>query len=202
MSTATTLAGAQSANATMAVLTSATGIARDNWLLVDGELEWVTDVSLAPTVQVVRGAEGTLAVAHAALTQVAFGNRTEQTTPSGPPRISYSVNGAITLPTVDTTVYLAKSGVAAMTLQAPNKDQTNTVVIQADTANAHTVTNTTPGFNNGGTASDVATFGGAIGDNFVVRAQAGVWNVIATRNVTLAAWFLFAVLTASMLGFA
>jgi|SRR5262252_1340290 len=185
MSTATTLAGAQSANATTAVLTSATGIARDNWLLVDGELEWVTDVSLAPTVQVVRGAEGTLAVAHAALADATFGNRTEQTTPAGPSTISYSVNGAITLPTVDTTVFLVKAGVAAMTLAAPNKDQTNRVLIQARTANAHTVTNTTPGFNNGGTASDVATFGGAVGDNFEVRAQAGVWNVIAVRNVTL-----------------
>jgi len=54
------------------------------------------------------------------------------------------------------------------------------------TAAAHTVTNTSPGFNNGSTASDVGTFGAAIANTFTVEAYNGIWYVVANTNVTLA----------------
>lgn len=80
---------------------------------------------------------------------------------------------------------LGSGGALAMTLPDPNNYQDGTVLnIVATTAQAHTVTNTT-GFNAGSTASDVATFGGAIGDSMSVIALSGVWYVLNLRNVTL-----------------
>jgi len=57
--------------------------------------------------------------------------------------------------------------------------------IIALTAHAHTVTQAAPGFNGVGAASDLATFGGAIGDNISLIASNGIWLVKSTRNVTL-----------------
>ena len=96
-----------------------------------------------------------------------------------------AANGAIAAKTG--VVMLTKAGVAAMTLAAPTAgtDDGKVLVIVAATANAHTVTQATPGFNNAGTSGDVATFGGAIGDNMVVVAYNGRWHVISLRNVTL-----------------
>lgn len=96
-----------------------------------------------------------------------------------------AANGAIAAKTG--VVMLTKAGVAAMTLAAPTAgtDDGKVLTIVAATANAHTVTQTTPGFNNAGTSGDVATFGGAIGDNMVVVAYNGRWHVISLRNVTL-----------------
>lgn len=96
-----------------------------------------------------------------------------------------AANGAIAA--TSGVVMLTKAGVAAMTLAAPTAgtDDGKVLMMVAATANAHTVTQTTPGFNNGGTASDVATFGGAIGDNLVVVAYNGRWHVVSLRNVTL-----------------
>lgn len=95
-------------------------------------------------------------------------------------------NGAIAAKTG--VVMLTKAGVAAMTLAAPTAgtDDGKVLVIVAATANAHTVTQTTPGFNNAGTSGDVATFGGAIGDSMQIVAYNGRWHVISLRNVTLA----------------
>jgi len=55
----------------------------------------------------------------------------------------------------------------------------------AAAAQANTVTNTT-GFNGAGGAGDIATFGGAIGDNFTIMAVNGIWNIVASKNVTAA----------------
>ena len=72
-----------------------------------------------------------------------------------------------------------------MTIADPALDQDGLeLLIMSNTAQAHTVTNTT-GFNAGGTASDVGTFGGAKGDNFKIVASGGVWMVANAKNVTL-----------------
>jgi hypothetical protein len=79
-----------------------------------------------------------------------------------------------------------------MTLNDPGLDNTAQVLIQASDAQAYTVDNGSAnntsgsGFNNGGAASDVGTFGGARGDNFLIRAVVGKWQVDYVRNVTLA----------------
>jgi hypothetical protein len=98
---------------------------------------------------------------------------------------THSVNGAITQK--EGIIFVTKAGVDAMTLAAPTAgtDDGKRLRIVSATAQAHTVTQTTPGFNNGSTASDVATFGGAIGDNMEIAAYNGVWHVLNLRNVTL-----------------
>lgn len=98
----------------------------------------------------------------------------------------YTALGAIT--DVRDTIYI-NGTTLAMTLADPAVSQEGlSMKIQSKTASAHTVTNTT-GFNNGSTASDVATFGGAIGDSFTISVMvvAGTpfWAVDNLNNVTL-----------------
>lgn len=95
---------------------------------------------------------------------------------------TYTSAGALTLqPGVQ---FIGSGGALAMTLASPEKWMDGMVmVLQASTAQAHTVTYT-PGFYGNTTSSDVATFGGAIGDNLVIFATGGVWRPLTTRNVT------------------
>jgi hypothetical protein len=98
-----------------------------------------------------------------------------------------SGDGAITIKSG--VVFITKSSAAAVTLAAPTAgaDDGKRLAIVSTTAQAHTLTNTTPGFNNGSTASDVGTFGAAIGNSIEVIAYNGVWYTIGTpRGVTLA----------------
>lgn len=83
---------------------------------------------------------------------------------------------------------ITAASAASLTLAAPiaGVDDGSVLTIVSTTAQAHTVTNTTPGFNNGGTASDVGTFGTAIGNSMQVVAYNGIWYTVALRNVTLA----------------
>ena len=100
-------------------------------------------------------------------------------------QLVYTANGALTIQTG--THLLTKAGVLAATLAAPSTAQSGTRMrIVSTTAQAHTITQTTPGFNNASTAQDVATFGGAVGDNITIEAYNGIWYVMGTRNVTLA----------------
>lgn len=95
-----------------------------------------------------------------------------------------TANGA--LPIAQGVTMITKAGVCALTLAAPAAaDNGLMMTIVAATAHAHTVTNASPGFNNAGASGDVATFGGAIGDNMVVVAYNQRWHVVSLRNVTL-----------------
>lgn len=98
---------------------------------------------------------------------------------------AYNADGAIT--TRHGSVVLSKGSAAAMTLAAPisGTDDFKRLYIISSTAFAHTVTQTTPGFNGGGVAKDVATFGGAVGDSMIIMAYQGVWLVLNLTNVTL-----------------
>lgn len=81
---------------------------------------------------------------------------------------------------------IGSAGALAMTLAAPALWQNGTTMLLfASTAQAHTVTYTA-GFYGNTTSSDVATYGGAIGDFMVVEAVNGVWRVLAVKNVTFA----------------
>lgn len=97
---------------------------------------------------------------------------------------SYATSGALTIS--DGIHKITKnSALAAMTLADPTAAQEGTTMtIVSQTAFAHTVTNAT-GFNGGGGASDVATFGGAIGDQLEITAINLQWVVKVLRNVTL-----------------
>jgi len=97
-----------------------------------------------------------------------------------------SADGAIALKAG--VVLITKGSVAALTIAAPTAttDDGKILNIIATTAHAHTVTNASPGFNGAGASGDVATFGGAVGDNLVLVAYNAVWYVISKVNVTIA----------------
>lgn len=108
-----------------------------------------------------------------------------------PPVQVLSANGAITIK--EGLVLITKGTAAAITLAAPTAgaDDGCQLRIRSTTAAAHTVTNTTPGFNNGSTASDVATFAGAIGDGFTIEAYNGIWYVTNVGNAANTAGVAF-----------
>lgn len=102
------------------------------------------------------------------------------------PTVAYAADGAI--PLYSHTAVLTKAGVNAMTLAVPTATTHDgvTITVMSTTANAHTVTATTVGFNAGDAASDVATFGAAIGNSFSFVAYQGEWYVMNTPDgVTL-----------------
>lgn len=84
-------------------------------------------------------------------------------------------------------VAVTKGSAAALTLAAPTAgdDDGKRLTIYSETAFAHTVTQTTPGINGGGTASDVATFGAAAGNAVVLIARNGTWWTEQLKGVTL-----------------
>lgn len=188
-----TLSGNVTLNATTLKLSAFTnpstgGVSAKTKLVVDGEAMLVTDASLSPTLQVVRGWDGTQACAHKTLAPCVYGltsdfTQTDSTDGrAGSPSISIAVNDSnVTLPVVDSIVYLTKAGVLAITINGPNKDQTNTIRFVALTANAHTITYT-PGFYGNTTSSDVATFPGTIGAVFTIVAKNGLWNAVSTAD--------------------
>lgn len=104
-----------------------------------------------------------------------------------PPVTVVSADGAITIPSVNTTFVITKAGVAAMTIANPTDVTHNglELTFQSITANAHTLTRATTGFNDAGSAGDVATWGGAKGDTLVIVAYGAKWYVKSATNVTL-----------------
>jgi hypothetical protein len=82
---------------------------------------------------------------------------------------------------------ITKGSAAALTLGTPTTAQNGTIIyIVSTTAQTHTVTCATIGFNAGNADTDVGTFGGAIGDGFTVVAYGGEWYVMSNIDVTLA----------------
>ncbi len=189
----TSLNGAITQNATLVKLTAFTnpssgGIGPRTIVEADGEKMLVTDVTLSPTLQVVRGYDGTLATAHNTLAPVTYGLTTDFTEALGAQaasEYSYAVNATVDLPRVDSTIYLTKAGVLALTINGPNKDQTNTIRFVSLTANAHTITYTA-GFYADTTSSDVATFAAKNGASATFVAKSGTLGVVALANVTIA----------------
>lgn len=97
-----------------------------------------------------------------------------------------SADGAITAKSG--IVYITKAGAAALTLADPTAtvDDGKELLFMSTTANAHTVSNAAgSGFNGGGAAADVGTFGAAIANYLRVTAYNGKWYVTGNVNVTL-----------------
>jgi hypothetical protein len=94
-----------------------------------------------------------------------------------------AADGAISVPLVNTTYFITKAGVAAMTLVDPTATTHDSIRLTfiATTANAHTLGLVT-GINGG--AADVGTYGGAAGDRVTVVAYQGVWYEAQNTNVT------------------
>jgi hypothetical protein len=191
----TTVSSAVGANDTKVTLTSATGLAVKGRIIVDDEWMRVADVSLTPTIGVVRGYDGTQAVAHGVLAPVSYGNAGDFNPLAAPPfkailpeaSTSYGADGAIAVPNVDSVIYLCKATAGAYTLVGPNVDSQVEVTFISTTAAAHTITYTA-GFYGNTTSSDVATFPATVGGTFKIRAQGGVWvplSTVTTAGVTL-----------------
>ena len=100
--------------------------------------------------------------------------------------IAYSDSGAISI--APQIAVLTKAGASAMTLAAPTATTHDGIIIKivSATAQAHTITATTIGFNAANAAGDVATLGGAIGDGLIVVAYQGEWLVLNNINATIA----------------
>lgn len=102
--------------------------------------------------------------------------------------VAVAADGAISVPSANTTYAITKSAApAVLTIVNPTDVTHNglTLTIISTTAQAHTLTRATTGFNDAGASGDVATFGGAAGDNIVIVAYGGKWYVKSSVNVTL-----------------
>jgi hypothetical protein len=104
----------------------------------------------------------------------------------GEPTLVMSGDGAITAK--EGVVLITKGSAAALTLAAPTTGVDNGKVMRvvSTTAFAHTVTQTTPGFNGGGAGSDVGTFAAAAGNGLTLVAYQGTWYVTNNTGVTIA----------------
>ena len=110
-------------------------------------------------------------------------------------QITLSADGAVDLALLNmgSSYYITKGSAAAITLAAPIAGPAINgghdglrITFVAASAFAHTVTQTSPGFNNASTAQDVATAAGALGNNFTVEARNGVWWTVGNTGFTLA----------------
>lgn len=147
-----------------------------------------------------RGDQGTAVAAHNALAPVTTGLFSDQVplapgadsavpVPAAQDHIaSYSVNGAIALPTApNTTVVLTKAGVAAMTLAAPTKDIDGySLFITSTTAFAHTIT-ATGLIQDGATGAphNLVTLAAFKGAGITLQALQGLWQVRANNAATV-----------------
>lgn len=95
-----------------------------------------------------------------------------------------TADGAIAIPTVNTTYFITKAGVAAMTLVAPAAgDNGVRLTFISATANAHTLDMASSGLNEG--SADVGTFGGAKGDGVTLIAYNQHWYQVPGSNTNV-----------------
>jgi len=151
------------------VIASITGLAVGQPITIDREELRVTSVPSGATlpVGVLRGVNGTAAVAHVISAGVLFGppeDFTSGTVPRQAPRqrtvTSYSAAGAIALPTPgsDAVAILNGTSALAMTLAVPGKDNDGDILtIVGNGKAAHTVT-ATGGLGAAGSGYTVGTF--------------------------------------------
>lgn len=206
--TTTTLNGAVLATARSITVTSATGFATGNLVIVDEEVMVVTKEYVSGTsIPVLRGQDGTAMTAHATGTNVITELVTDAPNPAsgGPPiiydarparvTVSYSAAGAIALPAAGTdgVAIINGTGALAMTLAVPTTDMDScTLVIIGNGAAAHVVT-VTGGLGAGGAALDVLTFAAGGRQSLMLMACNGVWvqvpSVLAgtLTNITITA---------------
>lgn len=106
--------------------------------------------------------------------------------PKGTPVLVAAGDGAIPI-RHNATVFITKGSAAALTIADPaTADNGTRMTITSTTAAAHTVTRSTTGFNDGGAAADVATFGAAKGNSMTIVAYGGKWYAENLTGVTLA----------------
>lgn len=104
------------------------------------------------------------------------------------PHVVVTADGAISIPTVNTTYFVTKAGVAAMTIVAPTATTHDGIRLTfiSTTAQAHTLDMASSGINGG--SADIGTFGGAAGDGVTIVAYQAHWYEVPgnNKNVTWA----------------
>lgn len=188
--TATTLSAACAQTDTSITVTSATGFAAGNLVMVDQELMQVAqNYSSGTSIPVLRGREGSAQVAHnVTAPAITFLSSDE----SGPTQQSpvqfpaygrvrkiknYATAGAISLPNPgeDAIAIIDGTSTLAMTLASPTKDMDGSILtIISNGKGAHTVTYT-GGVGAGGTGMDVGTFNTTEQTGCSLIACNGVW---------------------------
>ncbi len=102
--------------------------------------------------------------------------------------VTVTADGAIAIPPGDTTYFITKAGVAAMTLAAPTATTHDGIRLTfiSTTAQMHTLDMASSGINAG--SADIGTFGGAIGDGVTIVAYQAHWYEVpgSNANVTFA----------------
>lgn len=179
-------------------VTSATGFVAGNFLKIDDEYMLIDRSYVSGTMIPVfrRGDRGSTVAAHNALAITATGLSSDMAnlpagnliqdsqSPLGWDIVTYSVSGAIAIPTRDTMVVLDKATAAVMTLAAPGADQDGLqLYVTSTTAAAHTITATTllaDGLT--GSPHTTVTFAAFKGAGIRLRALAGLWQVESIQN--------------------
>ncbi len=184
--TGTTLVGAISARDTLIQVASSTGFVKGQTAQIDAE-----DVLLngsnpdAPTWwNVTRGQNGTRSIAHTGGAAVVTGVAEDWPTPI-PPSV-YSYGADTTLQPLAGLHELNTGAATVFDIASPGLSQDGLVmIITAKTAHAYQVI-ASAAFLGEGAGEDEAVFGGAIGDNLTIMAQAGRWLVLSSQNITFA----------------
>jgi hypothetical protein len=194
--TTTTLSTACGSGDTQLTVTSASGFAANQYVLVDQEWFKVLNSYTSGTIiPVLRGQNGSTVSAHAsgancitdavsATASSDWANAAPSVTTSYPlsgrARVvtSYSAAGAISLPTAGTDAVAIINGTnaLAMTLANPTKDMDGTLLwIPSNGKAAHTVTYSA-GLGNAGSGYTVATYTTGAQQTLALMAVNGIWN--------------------------
>ncbi len=201
----TTLSGAKAINQTALAIGTTTGMTRGKMFRVDDEWFVATADASGTNVPVLCGQNGSAQKTHVSGAVVIWGDPSDfPTSPAGAdipvpyaPVVVHqthvtSTGGAISVPLSSQYVFINVLGsvTTAQTLTDPVLAQEGQeVTIQAGAAHAYIV----QAVDSVAVASDIsfsgdqdiATFGGAIGDDFKIKAVNGAWQVIFLHNVTL-----------------
>lgn len=207
--TNTTLASVMGRDDLIAVLTSASGLSAYSSqtpqnLRIDNEYMPVAPgyVSGVRVNVYRRGDQGSIQIQHNAGATIVLGAASDTSWTNYQPgaaapiaipqpifdTATYSVNGAIAIPTRSTTVQLNKAGVAAMTLVAPGLDQDGLELhIVGLTAQVNTITAPSAIFYDGTSGAPHTIWtatGGFVGQGLMIKASQGHWLVEANNGGT------------------
>lgn len=202
--TSTTLTGAITKDSLVLPVAATTGSAIRNVIRIDDEWFSQTADAAGLTLPVRGGEQGSARTSHVSGAVVQMGLASDF---SGPPvgadipvpyapvvlSLTIVASGAVTVPLSNQHVFLKLLGTTtnAYTIVNPTVAQEGQeIMFEAGAAHAYTV----QALDSVGAAStvsfsgttDVATFAGAIGDGFKVKAISGAWQILYLHNVTVA----------------
>ena len=188
----TTLSSACTATATTIVVASATSMAANRLVIIDGERMYVTaNYITGTTVPVLRGRDGTATAAHVVTSNVIHGLSSDFPTPAAGVADAVLQAGQVTVALTSMTTsgaiafvaniqqqtfVLNGTSVVAATLANPTTDMDGVLLIVVGNGKAaHTVTYTA-GLGNIGASADVITFNASGSQGIWLIACGGFWT--------------------------